>query len=32
MGYVYNSSRDKRGKKYLKYLKLFSYNFPYREY
>ena len=32
MGYVYNSSRDKHGKKYLKYLRFFSCNFPYREY
>lgn len=30
--YVYNSSRDKYGKKYLKYLRIFSCNFPYSEY
>ena len=32
MGYVFNSSRDKHGKKHLKYLRFFSCNFPYREY
>ena len=31
MGYVYDSSRDKHGKKYLKYLRFFSCNFPYSE-
>ena len=31
MRYVYNSSRDKHGKKYLKYLRFFSCNFPYSE-
>ena len=32
MRYVYNSSRDKHGKKYLKYLRFFLCNFPYSEY
>ena len=32
MRYVCNSSRDKHGKKYLKYLRFFSCNFPYSEY
>ena len=32
MRYVYNSSRDKHGKKYLKYLRFSSCNFPYNEY
>ena len=32
MIYVYNSSRDKHGKKYLKYLRFFLCNFPYSEY
>ena len=32
MGYVYNSSTDKHGKKYLKYLRFFLFNFPYSEY
>ena len=32
MRYVYNSSRDKHGKKYLKYFMFFSCNFPYSEY
>ena len=32
MEYVYNSFTDKHGKKYLKYLRLFSCNFPYSEY
>ena len=32
MGYVYNSCRDKHGKKYLKYLWFFSCNFPHGEY
>ena len=31
MRYVYDSSRDKHGKKYLKYLRFFSCNFPYSE-
>ena len=30
--YVYNSRRDKQGKKYLKYLRLFLCNFPYGDY
>ena len=32
MGYVYNSSRDKHGKKHLKYLRFLLCNFPYSEY
>ena len=32
MRYVYNSSRDKHGEKYLKYSRFFSCNFPYSEY
>ena len=32
MRYVYNSSRDKHGKKYLKYSRFFSRNFPYSVY
>ena len=32
MRYVYNSSRDKHEKKYLKYLRLFLCNFPYIEF
>ena len=32
MRYVYNSCRDKHGKKYLKYLRFFLCNFPYSEY
>lgn len=32
MRYVYSSSRDKHGKKYLKYLRFFSCNLPYSEY
>ena len=32
MRYVYNSSRDKHGKKYLKYLRFFSCNLPCFEY
>ena len=32
MRYVYNSSRDKHGKKYLKYLRFSLCNFPYSEY
>lgn len=32
MRYVYNSSTEKHGKKYLKYLRLFSCHFPYSEY
>ena len=32
MRYVYNSSRDKHGKKYLKYLRFFLCNFPHSEY
>ena len=32
MRYVYNSSRDKHGKKYLKCLRFFLCNFPYSEY
>ena len=31
MRYVYNSSRGKHGKKYLKYIGFFSCNFPYSE-
>ena len=30
--YVYNSSRDEHGKKYLEYLRFFSFNFPSSEY
>ena len=32
MRYVYISSRDKHGKKYLKYLRFSAYNSPYSEY
>ena len=32
MRYVCNSSRDKHGKEYLKYLRFFLCNFPYSEY
>ena len=32
MKYGYNSNKDKHGKKYFKYFRLFSYNFPHSEY
>jgi len=32
MEYVYNSSTDEHENKYLKYLRMFSCNFPYSDY